>query len=596
MSSKKKKNIMVSATFLSLIFVIILKLWKSYPLSNLVPLFSSDFASHIFKIQYLIEYGISGWNYFWYGGFPFLKFYPPLSYMIAASIGELTGAIFAYNLVFDIAWVLTPVAFYLFLREYGLNKKQIIFSLIFFSLLPSSSVFFKNGNMPLMLSFLLSVLFWRSVKRAFEKKENVGFSIIFLSFALLSHVLIGFLSVLLVTVWFLTSYFKKDNITKLFSIFLISGIIVSFWYLPFIGVMYLGRYGSVSVSQNPIQYTLQTVQQRLELTVGTPTPLFIIIAVLSSLAFLFSLKKWRDKHFREFFPVLVVSIFLFLLLDYKRIVLFITLFLPFILFLNLKKKWHIYFLHIPLLIFLLISFSFFNLEFRSLPEIPKTGNRVIYYGDICERCSYFSVFLPFLSGDEIIWGWEHTAESATALEGKKIFYLEKIGHPLNLDYDTYRTLANAGMVNYVVIDKNYSNFLNYFNSNPYFKESKIVGNLIVYEAEPKFSFLDINDKEIESNINKNIDEIDLEFNCKIGNLTIKETYDNGWEGYLDNKKINLKINDYGFIQTQIDKEGACKLKLKYGTYNPIFILSFLLGAIIIYVFINWFIYYRMKLH
>jgi len=53
------------------------------------PSWSGDSYGHLFKIWKLYNYGWTPWIRDWYSGYPFLRFYPPLSYLIATVIAKI---------------------------------------------------------------------------------------------------------------------------------------------------------------------------------------------------------------------------------------------------------------------------------------------------------------------------------------------------------------------------------------------------------------------------------------------------------------------------------------------------------------------------
>ena len=313
--------------WLSLLIVLILFIWKAYPISNSVgPLDSSDFSAHIFKINYLSEHGVTGWNSYWYGGFPFFKYYPPLSYLIAASMAGI-GTYLSYNLLFDIVWLLIPISFLVFLKSFKLTKLQTSIGLLIFSLSPATLVFFRNSNLPFITSFLFSIVFLIYFKKFMDSKTSLHKPILLLIPILLTHVLMALFLYISVAIWFFSMFPTKNQIPNFILVLAIPALITSFWYIPFSTGIYSGREGGVSILSDPLVYTTFTTNQRLT-TLGIPRELFMVFAVIMALSILATLRKFREKMFAEFSPWIIISGVLFLFLDYKRIIILMTIHSP----------------------------------------------------------------------------------------------------------------------------------------------------------------------------------------------------------------------------------------------------------------------------
>ena len=551
---------------LCLTLILILFIWKAYPLSNtLTPLDSSDFSAHIFKINYISENGLTGWNSYWYGGFPFMKYYPPLSYLIVSSINYFS-LYFSYSLMFDIVWLLIPISIFILIRTFKIAPIQKSIALLLISLSPATLVFFRNSNLPFITSFLFSVLFLAYLKKFTESKASVLKPIILLTSVLFTHVLMaGFLYISAI-IWFFSYRPSKKNISRFLTVIIIPASIASVWYIPFSQGVYSGREGGLSILSDPITYTSFTANQRLT-TMGIPKELFYIFGVFLSLSVLLSLKKFREKIFAEFFPWLIVSSILFILLDYKRISILMIIPIAILASLNNKKR-IIDFIIIPTIIFNIIIFSLFTLNFGSATDYPKTGNRAIFYDEekTCPGCSFYSAYMPQLNGDEIINGWLPQSQNTNELFQKRGIYFRGIQSPLNLTYKKFNELANAGMINYIAVSKNSEQFLDYFKKNPEFKFLKEENGFVIFDAINKSSFIEIDGAQIVSSVNKSGSKISADFKCARGVLTVKETYDRGWKIKLNSKEIASNANIYGFIEANIEKEGQCHLEMLYSGF------------------------------
>lgn len=553
-----KKNILL----LSLFLILSLYIWKSYPLSNnSVPLDSSDFSAHIFKIHYISQNSVTGWNSYWYGGFPFLKYYPPLSYLTASAF-DFLGLYLSYNFFLDMILLLIPVSFFLFINQFALSKLQKSAALFVFSLSPAILVFYRNSNLPFLASFLFSIIFLIYFKNSLDGKTGILKPIVLLTPVLLTHVLMGLFLYFSAIIWFSSRYFTKSNLLKAIPILVIPAIAASFWYLPFSQGIYSGREGGVSILSDPLVYTASTTNQRLG-TMGIPTELFIVFGSLLGLSLIMALFNCKEKTLKEFFPWLAISAILFLFLDYKRIIILMAIPIALLITLNTKRNPLLYLTAI-LIISNIILFSAFQINFAAAPTYPESGNRTLVLDEekTCQGCSLFSTYLPAINGDEVITGWLPQSQNTNDLFEKRAPFLKKIQDPLSINQTEFNELAKAGMVNYIVVSKNSPEILNYFTNNEQFKLLREENGFIIYKADPEFSYIEINGQQIPSSVSKGR-EIEAEFGCSPGILTIKETYDKDWKITLNNQLLNPKINEYGFMEADISISGPCKLEMEY---------------------------------
>ncbi len=113
--------------------------WLSYPLQFaalcmvLVPfarfnnLLEWDFSGHhaaVWHVKTHLLPWFSGWNPFFYGGYPENVFYPPLAHYLAALLSYPLGIAGAMKLLFCLSLLVLPVAFYSFARRWGLGDLQ----------------------------------------------------------------------------------------------------------------------------------------------------------------------------------------------------------------------------------------------------------------------------------------------------------------------------------------------------------------------------------------------------------------------------------------------------------------------------------------
>ncbi len=549
--------------YITLAFILILYAWKAYPISNsLVPYDSSDFSAHIFKIWFVSENNLSGWNPYWYGGSTLFKQYPPLAYLIPASFTS-TGLYLSYYIFFDIVWLMIPLALFIFFKNFNLTKIQTSVALIISSMFPGSLVFFRNSNLPFITSFLFSILFLIYFKKSIENKTNWTKPAVLLISVLLSHILMAGLLYLSVIVWFLSTYPNKQKIYSLLPIFIIPVLIVSFWYIPFSYGIYSGREGGLSVVSDPIGYTTFTANQRLE-TMGIPTEIFLFFAAATTLSILATFIEFRSKLFRQFLPWLLIAALLFTILDYKRIVILMPIPISMLVCLNLNKK-HLHIFTALLIISSILVFSSFSMSFRQTAEYPETGNRVVFYDEekTCHGCSFFSAYLPAIKGNEIINGWLPQSQNTNSLFEKRGPFLKEIMDPISISHDEFNKLAKASMLNYIVVSSNSTEILDYFRKNVAFSFLKEENGFSIFKSKEDFSYIEIDSKQVKTDVKKFNSKITALFDCSPGTLTIKETYDKDWKIKINGGQNPYRINDYGFIESDLKIAGECTLEMYY---------------------------------
>ena len=131
--------------------------------------FHSDFSVHLHRIDLLKTQGFTDWDPFWYGGLPFLRFYPPLGPAVAAALPlpELD----AYKLLLFAGFVLFPLTVFLLLKEFKLDLQGLLVGTLLVSFTPrfAEVLFYQNFGTTLALPF--AFLFLKYFVRLFAEGE-----------------------------------------------------------------------------------------------------------------------------------------------------------------------------------------------------------------------------------------------------------------------------------------------------------------------------------------------------------------------------------------------------------------------------------------
>jgi uncharacterized membrane protein YfhO len=169
-----------------------------------------------------------------------------------------------------------------------------------------------------------------------------------------------------------------------------------------------------------------------------------------------------------------------------------------------------------------------------------------------------------MNGNENIfaWGWE-APSYIMPYTAEKSNYNNNLSDPLKINQNDYYELLKAGWVNYVVVNKDYDEIMNYFNESNKFHLLNTTENHVVFELNPKTSYVEINGKPIDVILNKNVDEISIKTYCEPGEMVIKESYNKNWKASINGNSIKLEQTKNSFIQTSIDESGECNIRLKF---------------------------------
>jgi len=242
-----KKERLLIISFLGLL---ILSLFIVAPrLSEGIPM-GIDSTSHLFQIKYLSEsFQVTGkqplWCGFWYCGFPFLLFYPPLSYLSAFFL-SLTGftPVMSYKIVESIFFVLAPFTIYFLARTLRLNRLESYIAALGFNLIPSiMSNFIFWDRYPTVISVpfvvLLSAFLIRYLRN--EKVKDLILTTFAFSLLLLTHhfsAFCGILAAFIISLSYLLQERNAKTMKRIAKIAAFTGIVslllTLFWTAPFI--------------------------------------------------------------------------------------------------------------------------------------------------------------------------------------------------------------------------------------------------------------------------------------------------------------------------------------------------------------------------
>jgi len=566
---------MVKKTILVVILICVIgRIVISFPLDNIHMLGGSDFTAHLFNMWYSSNFGITNWNKYLYAGYPSFGTYSPLSYLVGGYVGRIIGVLLAYKLIIDIFFIITPLVFYLFLKELKLLDESIAIALIIFSLMPVYFYYFLKGTYPTIINTVFILVFWILLKKTIDEKKlkYLVLASILLAISILTHHLTTLIAMLITFVWLVSYSFKIKSIISFFKICVLAGLISSWWLFPFIIEM-----TTKSSSESSQALELQVVPQ-LESEIISRNFVYALFGYIGIIC-IFSIFLLKDKNVKNFFITSVFLAILLILFPYKRTYLFVPIATSVLVGEIISRTKREVKLLVVIGLVVLLSLNYLSIKrliypYPEVPEIPKDG-RVIYlpYGSEFNEAenedkSLYSIALAPMKGNENIFG--NLPQSQTV---EKNAYTELLMNPLSLDKKEYYNLLKNGWVNYIVINNRYPNLVKYFNESENFiliNETKL---FFIFQLQPKSAYVEINGKPLSDvDVVKDDDKILINFTCSPGELAIKESYHNYWNGFIDKKKIVLGSTKYGFMKTNINETNKCMMLLQFT--NPWYYMIF----------------------
>ncbi|GAB6136485.1 6-pyruvoyl-tetrahydropterin synthase-related protein [Thermococcus prieurii] len=197
------------------------------------PALRGDNLGHLFKVHELMDVGWKPWIEEWYAGFPFLRFYPPASYLTAAFFGKLLGsALRGYAVTLMLSAFLGALALHFYLKR--LKREPYTAPLVFLLFPWHLGVAYIEGNFPRANAINLSPLFLLGVLLLSEHRERyLILSALSISLVLLTHhsIVIPLLILALALHWE-----SLGELRVIGNSLRVAGAVIfltAFWYIPF---------------------------------------------------------------------------------------------------------------------------------------------------------------------------------------------------------------------------------------------------------------------------------------------------------------------------------------------------------------------------
>ena len=261
-----------------------------------------DHYSHMHNVESVKDRGLVSWDYYWYGGTSFLRFYPPLSYLTAGFLANVMDDFDAYKMVLLLAFSLTPVAAYLLFREFFKKTKELLFATALFSFTVHYASIADAGQFPTVFAIPFSLLFLTFFIKHVKNKGNKSLILasVFLALTTLSHLLVMYTVVLISFIYLLTSFvdrkFEFRKFASSFGIYVIGLLLSSFWIIP---TVIESKFSSFipGFSTAPL-YTLPFINI-LKIYGIYPNFITISVTILGGILLLYGIKKslrWTGEN------------------------------------------------------------------------------------------------------------------------------------------------------------------------------------------------------------------------------------------------------------------------------------------------------------
>jgi hypothetical protein len=576
-----------------------------------------DSQAHTHIIQMVKDYGPIGWDRFWNAGQTFLRFYPPMTYAIAAALPF--SDVVSFKLSFLAFFLITPMAFYLFAKELKLSNKELLLSTIIFSFTMHFSYLFDMGSFPSSVALPFGLIFLKYFIRLLKTSDMkyAAISSVFWGINLLAHNIIALMFGLFAAVYLAVTYFSKPDRMKISqSLFvLICGVLISsVWIFPFVvenPYFGLGKIPEENLSLLLMPFTI--VYRLFGFYVnGVSTFLGGAAAVLILTGFI-SLVRNKDATSRFLIWTTIASLAIYLYTGFtgslipinRSLILFSV---PFAILIakninfNRLKYLMFVFVAVEVAYFLLTpvqtdstylnytsAFSLINGTGRAVLE-PEFNN-IIYTApkaglevgngeyDYSTPKEHFS----FLNGRKLIincWGQRPLLQRLFSLDGvfqRESIIVQQKCELIHSDYEEYFRLLD---VQYVIAD-NRPGVYPIFDNDPVFEKIKDFGSFFLY----KFKNANFIKTEVDSSysVMGGAIKIDLSSDTRRENISvwISESWYPYWRA--NDSSIKLVSDKNGFITfnvPEINGQKSIMLEFKNPSYYDYFAVVSAFGLIV----------------
>ena len=241
-SNRKKITRVVAWTFIACLnlFIIYNRVRDGIPMGE-------DSSSHLYKILYAYKNykengSIPAWSDLWYGGHPFLLFYPPLSYWLVLGLALLgLNPVAAYKLLDALFYIAAPIAVYFLAKEANLGENERLATSLLYALTPivmENYLLFDRFPTTVSIPIFCAFLIYLSRALREEKIGNISVLTTLSAAIVLVHHLSAYCAILIAATFILSHFLHRRNakrIAKIASFTSVGCVLLSsFWLIPFL--------------------------------------------------------------------------------------------------------------------------------------------------------------------------------------------------------------------------------------------------------------------------------------------------------------------------------------------------------------------------
>ncbi|MBI5700420.1 hypothetical protein HZC34_01065 [Candidatus Saganbacteria bacterium] len=207
----------------------------------------SHYPTAVYLKEVLFPHGkIMGWMQGNYSGFPLFYHYFPLPFISIALLSYVIPMQISFKLITILGTLLLPICTYFTLRlmkyPFPIPSIGAVFSIIF---LFNESNSMWGGNIPstlagefsYSLSLALMVLFIGSIYYGINNNKNIIINALLIFLLGFSHGFTLIFSFVISSFFIFTKKMFLNNFKYLFKIYSLGGLLLSFWFLPFISTL-----------------------------------------------------------------------------------------------------------------------------------------------------------------------------------------------------------------------------------------------------------------------------------------------------------------------------------------------------------------------
>jgi hypothetical protein len=221
------------------------------PYLSFNPVTQWDAVGHLFSSWYIREFlfpRFSGWNPFFFAGYPQGMFYPPLMHYLTALLSYIFPITFALKSIVSICVLLTPLSFYRFARSQDLSVRDSSALMLAMVGLISAPIVYSSGNNfvggtlsstfhigLIANAFALPLFFFyvSSLEIVASRGRSVAASLL-LSALILSHTVTAIAAVVYLAIFFTLHLRSREIASAVLRHGFWTLLVTAFWWVPFL--------------------------------------------------------------------------------------------------------------------------------------------------------------------------------------------------------------------------------------------------------------------------------------------------------------------------------------------------------------------------